>query len=103
MRCKFLSAIFAGGLTVAAGAALADEPLRLSDGDMDRVSAGASAIAEGAAAAIGDLAAETLTESNVLAEAGVIAHADNTTTALAASTLFDSEAAALSSSAASLP
>lgn len=103
MRCKLTSAILAGGLTVAAGAALADELFLLSDRDMDSVSAGATAIAQGAAAAIGDLAAETVTESAVEAVAGALAHAQNDTTALAASTLFDAEAAAESSSAASLP
>ena len=103
MRCKLTSAILAGGLTIAVSAALADEPFLLSDRAMDSVSAGATAIAQGAAAAIGDLAAETVTESAVEAVAGALAHAQNDTTALAASTLFDAEAAAESSSAASLP
>jgi len=104
MRCKLLSAILASGLTVAAGTALADEPILLTDGDMDRVIAGATAVANGAAVAIGDLLAETLTASNVSAEAGVFATAANETSGLATSIYFlPASVNATSSSAASLP
>ena len=43
MRKSILSTLLAGGLTVAAGAALAGEPMKLTDAQLDGVSAGAFA------------------------------------------------------------
>ncbi|MCA8881265.1 MAG: hypothetical protein KDA73_15210 [Rhodobacteraceae bacterium] len=102
MRSKLFSAILAGGLTVAAGAALADN-YKLTDAQMDGVSAGATAIAFGASGAVGDLLAETIDVSAAQAQAGVFAAATNSSTALAASTWFGAAAASSSTSAASLP
>lgn len=102
MRCKLFSAILAGGLTVAAGAAMAD-PITLTDAQLDGVNAGATAVTAGASAALGDLIAETISVSQAVAVAGNFATAQNETAALAASTFFGAAAASESVSAASLP
>jgi hypothetical protein len=61
------------GLTVAAGASQAGEPLLLTDADLDQVTAGMSgSVAETMAVGLGDLSrASTATRSNVLAR-GVV-------------------------------
>jgi hypothetical protein len=54
--------LFAGAsMIVLAGAALAGQPLTLSDAQMDRVSAGAVGSASGVADALGNLEAQTVT------------------------------------------
>jgi hypothetical protein len=102
MRCKLFSAILAGGLTVAAGAAMAD-PMKLTDTQLDGVNAGAAAAATGRSLAVGDLIAETLSKSAAEAVAGSYAVAHNAEAALAASTYFGAAAASQSASAATLP
>jgi len=54
MRKTLLSAAFAGGLALAAGGALADEPTQLTAAQMDGVTAGATFFGLGAAAGLGD-------------------------------------------------
>lgn len=54
---------------VTAGYAAADEPMRLTDGQMDGISAGASAAAAAAGAGVGDL---VLVELGTLADVQII-------------------------------
>jgi hypothetical protein len=102
MLRKLYSALLAGGLTLAAGAAMAD-PIALTDVQLDGVNAGAAAAAIGASAALGDLIAETVSVSGAVAVAGNSATATNKTAALAVSTLFGAAAVSESASAATLP
>jgi len=60
-----LSSLLAGVAVLAlAGAAHAGEPLKLTNGQMDRVSAGSTAVANAAAGALGELLADTLTQTS---------------------------------------
>lgn len=54
MRMSLLSAAFAGGLALAAGGAMAGEPIQLTATQMDGVTAGATFFGLGAALGIGD-------------------------------------------------
>ena len=59
MKNKLL--LLAGALFALAGAAIAGQPLTLSDAQLDRVVAGAVGSAVGAADALGNLQAQTVT------------------------------------------
>ena len=100
MRYTLIPALAAG---LFATAVVADEPVLLSNTQLDSVNAGATALADGAAIAIADLLAETVSVSDVLAVKGSFATATNASEALATSTFFDAQASAASISAASLP
>lgn len=57
-----LSSLLAGVAVLAlAGAAHAGEPLKLTNGQMDKVSAGSTAVGNAQAGALGELLADTLT------------------------------------------
>ena len=57
-----LSSLLAGVAVLAlAGVAHAGEPLKLTNGQMDKVSAGSTAVANATAGALGELLADTLT------------------------------------------
>lgn len=101
MRTKFLTAILAGGFVVAAGVTMA-EPLRLSDHQMDDVSAGALAIGVGAAAALGNVVSATNSTSAAIVIPGAAAAA-NTSAAIALSAFGPAAAATQSASAAITP
>jgi hypothetical protein len=103
MQSKIISAILAGGLAVAAGVALADQPLQLTEAQMDGVSAGATAIAAGASATLGDLLSETVSISTATAIDNTFASASNTTIGIASSVFFGAASASTSGSASSLP
>lgn len=55
MRMTFLSAALAGGLSLAAGSAMADEPTQLTAAQMDGVTAGAAFFGIGGAVGVGNL------------------------------------------------
>jgi len=61
---KQVLALLAGGALVAFASAANAEVLRLSDNQMDAVSAGAAAIANTGALALGEALADTITQSN---------------------------------------
>jgi|SRR6516162_2490358 hypothetical protein len=60
MKNKVLLLAFVGGFALS-GTAIARQPMRLSDAQMDRVVAGAVSSAVGLAEALGNLEAQTLT------------------------------------------
>lgn len=102
MRIKIISTLLAGAIAAAAGTAIA-EPLRLSDDQLDTVSAGSVAIGLGTATAFGDVISSTQSTSGALAVDGTLAAAANVSTALGASLLFGAVASTTSTSAAALP
>jgi hypothetical protein len=60
-----LSSLLAGVAVLAlAGAAQAGEPLKLTNVQMDKVAAGSTAVANATAGALGELLADTLTQTN---------------------------------------
>jgi hypothetical protein len=61
MRTKLCSAMLGAALLASAGHASAAEPLRLSDAQLDSVTGGATAVAIGAAAALGDIVSASAT------------------------------------------
>lgn len=88
---RIYSLLTAGVLLAAAGPALAGQPVQLTDGQMDKVTAGFLALANAGGVAVGDF--EGVTTSQVETEVNVLTHpffsvglAANTSTAL--STLF---------------
>ncbi len=101
MRTNFLTAILAGSLIVAAGATMAN-PLRLSDHQMDDVSAGGLAISIGAAAALGNVVSATNSTSAAAVVPGAAAAA-NISSAAALSAFGPAAAATSSASAAATP
>jgi hypothetical protein len=103
MQSKILSVILAGGLAFAAGAALADQPLQLTEAQMDGVSAGATAIAVGGSMTFGDVLSETISASAATAIDNTFASAANQTAGVAASVFFGAASTSASASAASLP
>lgn len=103
MKSKILSTILAGGLAVAAGTALAAQPSQLTDAQMDGVSAGATAIAQGGTLTLGDLLSETISVSVAVAIGNSYAAASNETGGIAASVFFPAASLSESASVATLP
>lgn len=102
MRNKFLLLAVASTLACA-GTAIAGQPVRLTDTQMDRVTAGAVASAIGSAEALGNLAAQTLTFSLSTASVNGTALAMGLSTASASSLLLPAVAASKSSAIARTP
>jgi len=102
MRTTLFSAVLAAGLG-ATGFAMADEPMTLTDAQMDGVSAGATAASAALAASLGDILSETATFTSALAVAGNLAQAQGAAAALGVSVFFPAAASVASTSAASLP
>jgi len=102
---KFLSLLAGGALLACAGTAFAGQPMQLSGPQMDTVTAGAVAIANGAALAIGDVLADTATQTftAVSTVTPKLALATSFSQALAAGFLFQAGAASHADTAASLP
>jgi hypothetical protein len=107
MKTKFLSLVAGASLIALAGVANAGQPLVLSNGQMDVVTAGAAATANAGAFALGDFDAVTLTQTATNAVSGNglfnIAIGQSYSLATAASVLFQAAVAAHSDSAATLP
>jgi hypothetical protein len=102
---KFLSLLAGGALLALVGTAHAAQPLTLSAAQMDGVTAGGVAIANGLAVAIGTVQADTVSQTltNVSTVSPVIAEAESVSQALASGFLYQSGASAHSDTAASLP
>jgi hypothetical protein len=110
MKTKFLSLLAGASLVALAGVANAGQPMTLSNGQMDGVTAGAAATANAAALALGDFDAETFTQTatNSVTTIGSIgqwgvAVGQSLSTAAAASALFQAAVATHADSAATLP
>lgn len=64
MTNKFYSLVAGAALIALAGTAQAGQPLQLSDHQMDKVTAGGVALANGAALALGEIATDTVTQTS---------------------------------------
>jgi hypothetical protein len=106
MKMKLSSALAGATLFALASTADAGQPLVLSDHQMDGVTAGAAALAQLAAQAIGDLDAITVGQATTKANTAGPLHyalAQTMAQAAAASLLTISSSKAAASSAAALP
>jgi hypothetical protein len=106
MTSKLLSTVAGAALLALAGTAHAGGPLQLSDRQMDGVTAGGTALANAAAVAIGELFADTVTQTstNVSTVTPRIAIGQSAAQALAGGgILFQVAVAVHADSAASLP
>jgi len=64
MTNKFFSLVASAALLALAGTAYAEQPMQLSDKQMDGVTAGANAMANAAALALGEVFADTITQTS---------------------------------------
>jgi len=102
---KFLSLLAGGALLALASTAYAGQPLQLTPTQMDNVTAGATGIANGMALAIGDVFADTVTQTytSVSTVTPKLALGQAYSQALAAGFLYQAGAASHADTAASLP
>jgi hypothetical protein len=103
MKTGICSAIAGVALLALAGNASADEPKKLSDAQMDGVTAAGIAIAEAAALTAGDLLSETAVATETFVDNSILATAAAESTGLAASVVFPAASASESAAAAALP
>lgn len=106
MKMKFCFALAGATLFVLASTANAGQPLVLSDHQMDGVTAGAAALSDAAAQAIGELDAITVVQATTRANTATPFHsalAQTIAQAAAASALTISSSKASVASAATLP
>lgn len=103
---KFLSLLAGGALLALAGTAYAGQPIQLSSAQMDNVTAGAVGLANAGGLALGDILADTVsqTSTNVVTVGSYrIAIGQAASQALAASLTFQAAAISHSDTAASWP
>jgi hypothetical protein len=100
---KLYTLLAAAALLATAGAANAAKPVPLSDVQMDRVTAGATGIANAGSVSIGDFTAETFSRTNTEIQQGVVAAGIAFSQGLAGSLLFQAFSASHADTAASLP
>jgi hypothetical protein len=103
MKTGICTAIAGVALLALAGNASADEPKKLSDTQMDGVTAGGMAIAEAAAFTAGDLLSETAVATETFVDNSILATGKATSAGLAASVVFPAVSASESVAAATLP
>jgi hypothetical protein len=107
MTNKLFSLVAGAALLALAGTANAGQPLQLSDNQMERVTAGGTGIADAAALALGEVLADTTTQTATNVQTATFPHiavGEAYSQALAAGGfLFQAAAAVHSDSAASLP
>jgi len=107
MTNKLFSLVAGVALLALAGTAHAGQPLQLSEHQMDRVTAGGAALADSAALALGEIAADTVTQTStnvVTVSPGRIAVGLSFSQALAAGGILTQAAAVVhSDSFATLP
>lgn len=105
MTYKYVSIIAGAAMLALSGAANAQQPLTLTAGQMDSVTAGGVGIANAVSLALGDVASDTvsLTSTNVSTVTPKIAIGQAFSQALAASFLFQAAAISHADTAASLP
>lgn len=102
MKTKLFSAVAGVALLALAGAANAGEPVRLSDAQMDGVTAGTTAVSVGIGIAVGDLAAASVVTADTVV-IGLNATATGSTTSVAASLAGPAVAVAVTQVAATSP
>lgn len=97
MTNKLFSLVAGAALIALAGTAHAGQPLQLSEHQMDRVTAGGAALANAAALALGEIAADTATQTstNVVTVTPRIAVGLSFAQALAAGGILTQAAAAV--------
>lgn len=102
---KFYALLAGGALLALTGTAALAQPLPLTDTQMDGVTAGAVGISNAVSLAIGDVTAETLTQTstNVNTATSRFAIGQAFTQGLAASLLFQAASVSHADTAASLP
>lgn len=104
MKKQVLALLAGGALLAFANTANATDPLRLTDNQMDAVSAGATALADAAGVAFGEVIANTFSQTSTFAQTVaprfVVSQAYNTTVA-AGGFLFNAQAASHAASFAS--
>ena len=101
---KFYALLAGGALLALTGTASVAQPLRLTDTQMDRVTAGAAGIANAVSLALGDVTAETINETSTNVNTQThFAIGQAFSQALAASLLFQAASISHADSAASLP
>jgi hypothetical protein len=88
MKTTFTSLVAGAAMLALAGVANAGEPVALSDSQMDTVSAGALALANAAALAIGNLGADTASATQTLADAANFVAIGQAASASAASSIL---------------
>lgn len=94
--------ILAGvALLALGGLAQAGEPVPLTEGQMDQVTGGGTALALSGAATLGDVISSTISDAVAITSPG-LASATATSTGIAASVFFNAEAVSQSQAAASL-
>jgi hypothetical protein len=109
MKLKLTSLLAGASLIALASAANAAQPVMLSDGQMDGVTAGAASTANAAALALGDFDATSLTQTATNAVTSIkgiqigVAVGQSLAVATAASALFQAAVAVHADSAATLP
>jgi hypothetical protein len=103
MKTAICSALAGAALLATAAAASAAEPVKLSDAQMDGVTASGFAIAFGAAATLGDLVSDTFALSETLVIDNAVAAAHAHSAGLAVSVLFGAASTSTSQAAATLP
>jgi len=103
MKTGICSAIAGAALLAFAGNASAEEPAKLSDAQMDGVTAAGIAMAEALSITAGDLLSETVASTETSVNNSILATATAETTGLAASVVFPATSGSASTAAAALP
>jgi hypothetical protein len=104
MKTAIRSALAGAALLASAGAAGADDPVKLSDAQMDGVTASGFAVAVGQAFALGDFGSDTFATSSTFVDDNVFAAAQAHSGAAASSVFFfPAVAASRAEAAATLP
>ena len=103
MKTAICSAFAGAALLASASVASAGEPVRLSDAQMDGVTASGVAAAAAAAVTFGDLLSETRAQTRTFVNDGVLAVAAAQSAGLAVSVIFGAASASASQAAAALP
>lgn len=104
MKTAILSAFAGAALLASAGGAGATEPVKLTDAQMDGVTASGFAFAAGAAFALGDFGSDTFATSFTFVDDNVLAAAEAHSGAAASSVFFfPAVAASRAEAAATLP
>jgi hypothetical protein len=103
MKTAICSVLASAALLAFAGAAGAAEPVKLSDAQLDGVTASGTAAAAAAATTFGDLLSDTIAETETLVVDNVFAGAAAHSAGLAVSVFFPATSASASAAAATLP
>ena len=103
MKTAICSALAGAALLASATAAGAAEPVKLSDAQMDGVTASGAAAAMGGAATLGDLVSDTAAGTQTMVIGSEFAAAQAASTGLAVSVFFPGASSSASQAAATLP